>query len=64
MKYVAAEDEEIRRYLRDERLQTVLHAVDGAANPEDALERLMMDPEVTNFADKILDIVDCNSKVS
>lgn len=53
-KYIAANDDEIRRFLRDERLQNVVRDIDSAQNREAALRSMLKAPNFKEFTDKIL----------
>lgn len=50
----AVANEEVRWYLRDERLQAVLRNIDGAGNREAALAAALQAPNFKEFADKVL----------
>ncbi len=52
----AANNEEIRRFLRDERLQAVVRDVDGATNREAALKSMLKAPNFKEFTDKVLEV--------
>jgi len=54
---LAASNEEVKRYLRDERLQKVIADVDAAPNREAALERALKSPNFKEFADCVIDAV-------
>lgn len=54
---LAASNEEVKRYLRDERLQKVIADVDAAPNREAALERALNSPNFKEFADCVIDAV-------
>ncbi|KAL4531854.1 hypothetical protein Ndes2437B_g02292 [Nannochloris sp. 'desiccata'] len=49
-----ANDDEIRRFLRDERLQNVVRDIDSAQNREAALRSMLKAPNFKEFTDKIL----------
>ena len=55
--FAAAHNEEVRWYLRDERLQDVVKRVDGAPNREAALAAALQAPNFKEFADKVLGVV-------
>jgi hypothetical protein len=50
----AANDDEIRRFLRDERLQNVIKDIDSAQNRETALKSMLKAPNFKEFTDKVL----------
>lgn len=52
-----AENEEIRWFLRDEKLQSVLVDIDSAEEREKALVEAMKSPIFEEFAGKVLDVV-------
>ena len=50
----AAENDDIRRYLRDERLQRVISDIDSAGNREAALAAALVSPNFKEFTDALL----------
>jgi hypothetical protein len=52
--YFAVNDDEIRRMLRDERLQNVVRDIDKAENREAALKSMLKAPNFKEFTDKVL----------
>jgi hypothetical protein len=53
----AANDDEIKRFLRDERLQSVVRDIDSAQNREAALKSMLKAPNFKEFTDKVLNTI-------
>ena len=51
---IAVNDPEVRRFLRDERLQDILHSIDGADDREAALAGYLESPEFQEFSNMLL----------
>jgi hypothetical protein len=51
---IAVNDPEVRRFLRDERLQDILHSIDGADDREATLARYLESPEFQEFSNMLL----------
>lgn len=53
----AASNDEVRRYLRDERLQECLMDIDSATDRKAVLKRALESPSFKEFCDKVLHVV-------